>query len=292
MRRGDFARAWEVSDRVLVTRRGRRSDDLPRHQQWIWNGTSLAGKRVLIRCYHGLGDTIQFIRYIPLLQAIAGEVAVWAQPAVIPLLATVRSRPLLLPLHDGVPEYDYDADIELMELPHYFRTTLETIPADVPYIHAQARDRGRRRDSVTVCVFPKAGDWDGRRTLPDYLLPRLRVPGIQLQIFRRDVAERSAVTGFQVIGGADDLPATAAVMTSADLVISADSMPAHLAGALGVPTWTLLHADPDWRWMTHRTDSPWYPTMRLFRQEEPGNWAPVFDQVRTALMAMAERLAR
>jgi hypothetical protein len=153
-------------------------------------------------------------------------------------------------------------------------------------------DKARRRDSVTICVFPKAGEWDGRRTLPDDLLPRLTIPGVQLQIFQRDVADRSAVTGFQVIGGADDLPATAAVMTSADLVITADSMPAHLAGALGVPTWTLLHADPDWRWMAHRADSPWYPTMRLFRQPEPGNWAAVFDQVRTALMAMAESLGK
>src|SRR5918996_5114806 len=117
MRRGEFDLAWQVSDAVLRQRAGLSSYHLPRHLQHIWRGTSLENKRVLVRCYHGLGDTIQFIRYVPLLKAIATEVTVWAQPALIPLLLTVEGIDLLLPLHDGTPDCDYDVDVGLMELP-------------------------------------------------------------------------------------------------------------------------------------------------------------------------------
>src|ERR1051325_8105906 len=118
MRRGEFEEAWKFSDADLKSREGKPCWHLPRHFQYIWNGTSLKGKRVLVRCYHGLGDTIQFIRYMPLVKAIAAEVIVWAQQPLIPLLKTVQGIDRLLPLHDGTPEVEYDADVEIMELPH------------------------------------------------------------------------------------------------------------------------------------------------------------------------------
>src|SRR5215213_2091090 len=135
MRRGDFAAAWNISDALLRTRQDQ--THLPRWFQSVWDGTSVTGKTVLLRCYHGLGDTIQFIRYAPFLKQVVAEVIVWAQPSLIPLLRSVCSIDRLLPLHDGSPEVEYDVDLELNELPYLFRTTLASIPAGVPYIFVE-----------------------------------------------------------------------------------------------------------------------------------------------------------
>ena len=122
MRRGDFAAAWEVSDRIIAARApGEQCWHLPRHEQWVWDGRPLADRTVLVRCYHGLGDTIQFARFLPLLASVAGETVVWAQPALLGLLARLPSVGRLLPLHDGDPNVDYDVDVEIMELAHALR---------------------------------------------------------------------------------------------------------------------------------------------------------------------------
>src|SRR5918993_3284089 len=121
MLRGDFNAAWDVSDALVHTTRLQDHKTVPRHLQNIWDGTPVAGKRVFVRCYHGLGDTIQFIRYAALLKGVAAEVIVWAQPSLIPLLQTIKGVDRLLPLHDGVPDVEYDVDVELGELPHIFR---------------------------------------------------------------------------------------------------------------------------------------------------------------------------
>src|SRR5215213_10989943 len=130
-RRNDLAAAWAISDEVLQRHRtsGEEQWRRPRHLQHIWMGRPLAGQRVLVRCYHGLGDTIQFIRYAALLKRIAAQVIVWAQPTLIPLLRNVEGIDQLLPLHDGTPDAEYDVDVELGELPYVFRTMPETIPA-------------------------------------------------------------------------------------------------------------------------------------------------------------------
>src|SRR5437868_5715517 len=138
MRRGDFAAAWEISDRLLRTRRAQDQENLPRWFQSVWNGTAVDGKRVLVRCYHGLGDTIMFARLLPLLKRRAGEVVVWAQPALLELLRTIDGIDHLLSLHDGAPDVLYDVDVELMELPHVLRLHLDDIPSAVPYLHVRA----------------------------------------------------------------------------------------------------------------------------------------------------------
>lgn len=283
MRRGEFGLAWQVSDAVLRQRAGASCHHLPRHLQHIWDGTSLENKRVLVRCYHGLGDTIQFIRYMPLLKTIATEVTVWAQPTLIPLLFTVDGIDRLLPLHDGSPDRDYDVDVELMELPHVFRTTLETLPATVPYIHVDPALLPRDRPSVGLTW--RAGDWDPRRNIPFHLITKLaEVPGVTFYILQQDAACDERHERFKpILDPRGDAHATAQLVRALDLVISIDSMPAHLAGALGVHTWTLLQKDADWRWMIERDDNPWYPTMRLFRQEQPQAWEPVMARVTVEL---------
>jgi hypothetical protein len=278
MRSGDFVSAWALSDAVLRARAGSTACHLERHEQWLWDGSPVAGRRVLVRCYHGLGDTIQFIRYAPLLQAIGSTVIVWAQPELLPLLRTASGIDELLELHDGAPEADYDVDVEVMELPHVFRTTLATLPARIPYLHpplAAAAEHG----TMHVGLVWAAGGWDERRSIPHALLaPLHQVPGITWHILQRGPPLAHLDERFGIIDPDGSVLATATRIRSLDLVITIDSMPAHLAGALGVPVWTLLHADPDWRWMEGER-SPWYPSMRLFRQSVDGEWASVIAEV-------------
>lgn len=266
MRQGDFAAAWEVSDAALLRPR---DPSAPRHLQRVWNGDPLEGKRVLVRCYHGLGDTVQFARYLPRLKAIAAEVIVWVQPALIPLLGGVDR---LLPLHDGAPGVEYDAEVEIMELAHVFRT----VPGDVPYLHAPPLP-APPSEGLKVGLVWRAGDWDERRSIPLRFLTSL--PDVSLYALQRGAGLAEWREEFGPNVGSDLAEETAGVMQSLDLIISIDSFPAHLAGALGRPTWTLLHSDADWRWMNDREDSPWYPTMRLFRQKRPGDWDSVIAQL-------------
>lgn len=282
MRAGDFAAAWKISDAVLRERAGRSCHHLPRHEQWIWDGRPLAGKRVLVRCYHGLGDTVQFIRFLPALRAVARETIVWAQPALLPLLRTAAGIDRLLPLHDGTPDVAHDAEIELMELPHFFRPTLATLPAAVPYLHATPARLPRTPGRKAIGLVWQAGNWDARRSVPPALLGALAcVRGVEFFSLQRGASRPPRLPMRDASCSAPE--ATAAVMRALDLVITVDSFPAHLAGALGVPVWTLLHATPDWRWMHRRSDTPWYPTMRLFRPPRPGDWASVIEDVIAAL---------
>jgi hypothetical protein len=300
MRRGDFAAAWELSDAVLRARNGAPSWHLPRHEQSIWNGAPLAGKRVLVRCYHGLGDTVQFIRYAPLLAEMAAEVIVWVQPELQALVRTVRGVDRVLPLHDGTPDAEFDADVEIMELPHICRTHLGSIPAAVPYLHVDpgtlpaAPPNGASRPNLAVGLVWQGGNWDARRSIPASLAARLaKVPGVSIYVLQRGKALADWPRGAGTVAGSDDVTEAARLMRSLGLIISIDSLPAHLAGALGVPVWTLLPADADWRWLEDRADTPWYPTMRLFRQaaDRPGGWDPVIARVEAELTrAVAPRL--
>lgn len=287
MRRGDWTRAWQISDAALAARAGSRDWNAPRHLQAIWDGSPLAGRRVLVRCYHGLGDTIQFARFLPALRAIAGEVTSWVQPALIPLLRTMPGVGWLAPLHDGTPAIAHDVDIEIMELAHALRVTPETLPVDVPYLHPRLAPE--RTTGLAVGLVWAAGEFDLTRSVPLRLLEALaEVPGVRLHILQHGPALAERPPGFGLHAGREDMMGLASLMRGLDLVITVDSMPAHLAGALGVPVWLMLRHDADWRWMQDRDTSPWYPTMRLFRQPEPGAWAPVARRVLTCLRHRAE----
>jgi hypothetical protein len=282
---GAFEEAWKISESALRSRAGNPCWHLPRHLQNLWDGTPLAGKRVLVRCYHGLGDTIQFIRYAPLVKAIAAEVIVWAQPPLLPLLKTVPGIDQLLPLHGGRPEAAFDVDVEIMELPFIFRTTLATIPSTIPYLQVEPLPPSTGKNQLAVGLIWKAGDWDERRSIPFSLLaPLADIPGSKLYILQYEATAAGWRQGFGIYPVAFSLLGYARFIRTLNIVITVDTMPAHLAGALGVPVWNLLHAEADWRWMKNRTDSPWYPTMQLFRQARAGEWEAVIERVKNELL--------
>jgi hypothetical protein len=281
MRQADFATAWQISDAILNARTpGEHCWHLPRHEQWVWDGRPFTGQRVLVRCYHGLGDTLQFARFLAPLSQMAKTTTVWAQPALIPVLRRLKDaqRLIFIPLHAGNPDVDYDVDIEIMELAHALRVTEADLTRSVPYFDVPRAPRSSSTRAVGIAL--KTGGWDDRRTLPFELIDRLQehrcveLVNLQLDPPLPDIRDLST----------PDVECLAERLGALDLVITPDTMLAHLAGALNVPTWTLLPADADWRWLQpDRTDSPWYPRMRLFRQPRPGDWASVVNAVQAEL---------
>jgi len=291
MRRGDWEAAWQIGDRLLDLHHQHSWQWLPRHLQPVWDGRPLAGKRVLVCCYRGLGDTVQFIRFAPLLRQLATQVTVWTQPQLVPLLETVRGIDSILPLHDGVHSVESDVEIEVMELPHALRTTLHTLPAVVPYFHLKRKPTSRCSDRrLHVGLVWQAGGWDARRSVEPELMQTLTgLDGICWKILQRGPA---LAAWPQHIGECPPITGVleeAAQLCDLDLLISVDTMSAHLGGALGVRTWTMLPKPADWRWMEGREDTPWYPTMRLFRQPRSGDWALVIARVRTELQELRNR---
>src|SRR5215475_9247692 len=274
MRNGDLAAAWAISDAVLRERIESKEVcwNRPRHLQFVWRGEPLADKRVLVRCYHGLGDTIQFLRFLRPLRDIARHVTLWVQPALLDLAAAAAGVDRTLALHDGAPETEHDIDVEIMEIPHALRVT--SIPNRVPYLRAPHAPQLEPHQRVhRVGIVWEGGAWDPRRNVPLPLLRRLAgLPRVRLY----------SLQGGPVAALAGAVPATptdigtishaATRILELDLIISVDTMVAHLAGALGRPVWTLLHADCDWRWGRDSDQTAWYPTMRLFRQTRAGAW--------------------
>lgn len=286
---GDLARAWAISDAVLANRLRRHEQcwHWPRHEQFIWRGAPLSGRRVLVRCYHGLGDTIQFLRFLEPLRAVAAHVVLWVQPELIALARTARGWDEILPLHDGDVGVSYDVDVEIMELPHALRTT--ELAHRVPYLHARSRTKTATNTSerLSAGIVWSAGDWDRRRSLDTDALATLveRCPTVAFHNLQRGPARIDGTAlGFRD-AGTDDIATLASQLCEFDLIVSVDTMVAHLAGALGMPVYILLHADCDWRWMTERRDSPWYPTARLFRQHRPGDWNAAIASLAAAIQA-------
>jgi len=295
MRRADLKRAWNISDRNLREHciSGRAKHTGERHFQRIWRGEKLEKRRVLVRCYHGLGDTIQFVRFAKPLRDVAQEVLVWAQPELLELLRGVEGIDTLHPLHDGTPDLDYDVDIEIMELAHALRVTPEMVASRVPYLHVghslgPQTTRSGQRPPISVGLVWEAGNWDLRRCVPPGVLSKLNaVPGIQLFSLQQGPgrAMADAIPAEDI--AAPDLASLAATIMSLDLVLTIDTMVAHLAGALGAPVWTMLHADCDWRWPKAGSKTIWYPTMTLFHQPSAGDWEGLLDQVVTELNQVA-----
>ena len=270
--RGDrFEAAWALSTEALAERDPATRDDprCPYHQRWVWDGSDVSGRHVLVRCYHGLGDTIQFARFLPLLGTRAASVTVEMQPRLIALFEGMAGVDRLVPFDPAQPLRASECDLEITELDFALRAPPSAVPA--AYLHASRAVLPR--GTVGLCYG--AGDWDCERCVPPELFTSIceRVPCITL------VPEPTTLAVRNPRGCPFDMATTASLVAGADLIITVDTMIAHLAGAMGKPTWLLLKAEPDWRWSPHATGSPWYPSMRLYAQHQPGNWQSVLARV-------------
>ena len=290
---GELEQGWrEYEWRLrLADAAGQRPElDVPR-----WTGAPLKGKRVLLHTEQGLGDAIQFARHAPLVKARGGIVIVECQSVLARLLGTVPGVDQVMARGGPVPRVD--AQAPLMSLPAILGTTLETVPHDVPYVAAApghegrfdrslARAEGRRKIGIVWAGNP-AHKNDRHRSCPlRHFLALSELPDVALFSLQKEPPEHDPLCGPQVVDLTsllDDFADTAAAIERLDLVISVDTAVAHLAGALGRPVWLVLPFAPDWRWLLDREDSPWYPSMRLFRQQRPGDWEGVFQRLAKVL---------
>jgi hypothetical protein len=287
MRAGDFERAWSITDRDLARCAGYHEKHKgPRHLQRIWRGEELRNRDVLVRCYHGLGDTIQFARFLPALAERARRLVVWCQPELLPLIESVEGVDQALPLHDGTIEAAFDVDIEIMEIPHAIRAGRDLIECRKPYLTAPGPAPPRcitDRQALSVGLVWQGGDWDKRRAVPPVLLNRLKQDGVKLYALQRGAAPQDLAAAGAIDISTPDIATLCRRLGELDVILSVDTMMVHLAGALGYQPWVLLHADCDWRWPAAAGISRWYPGARLFHQRIEGGWAGVIDDVRDAL---------
>jgi tetratricopeptide (TPR) repeat protein len=265
-----------------------------------WNGEPLGDRRLLVHAEQGLGDTFQFVRYLPLAIERCRHVTFEAPAALLPLLTASGLKNLVSPVDPRPPA---DAQISLMSLARIFSPTLDTIPNVVPYLAADRALSEHWRGELSKFAGYRVGIfWQGRTSYREdrfrsvalsQFAPLAQVSGARLFSLQKGPGSEqiSAVQGrFHVVdlGSAADERSgpfmdTAAIMKNLDLIVTTDTAGAHLAGALGVPVWCALRSSPDWRWLADRDDSPWYPTMRLFRQTSAGDWPGVFRRMAAAL---------
>jgi len=265
-------------------------EDQPPRENWQGD-LPVDGKTLLVCCEQGLGDTLQFLRYVPLLIARGAKVILRIQETLRPLLSTMADVTLVSAVDDNLPPFDYYC--LLLSLPLAFRTTLTTIPASIPYVHAPAakvaswKERLARHPSRKIGVVCSGNTQhrnDYNRSCPLAAFKPLAAAGA-LFLLQKEIRPADSVTlatspeFVDLSSELNDFTDTAAIIANLDLVIAVDTSVVHLAGAMGKPVWVLLPFAPDWRWMLGRSDSPWYPTMRLFRQPAPDDWASVMSQV-------------
>jgi tetratricopeptide (TPR) repeat protein len=280
----------------------------PMPSHGIWDGAIAPGRTVLLRAEQGFGDTIQFARYIPLLVERGNRVVFECQPQLHRLIACLNG-PSVKVVVGGSSQADVDAEAWLLSLPHLLDTTLQSIPATVPYLRAETVliDQWRAELPTAGEVVKVGIAWQGNQTFNSdrdrsipltHFEPLARLPNVQLINLQKGFgaeqldafAARDRI--LNLAPRLDQGPGrafcdTAAVLGYLDLLITSDTAIAHLAGALGVPVWVALAYQPDWRWMLDRQDSPWYPTMRLFRQSRPGDWGEVFQRITDAVASVA-----
>jgi len=296
---GNFTRGWpEYEWRFKRNENSKRSFSRP-----LWDGSDLQGKIIAIYAEQGLGDTFEFIRYAQVLKEQGATVIVAVQSPLVKILGLCPFIDKVFPLGTQLPDHDFA--ISLMSLPHILKTTVDTVPNKLPYLYADLKLTEQWYRALSHDKNFKIGlCWQGN---PNYTTPFLRHTVAAKSVTASTFAPLADCAGvsfysLQKISGTDqlkDLPAhfvvndfgqrldeehgrfmdTAAIIQNLNLVLTVDTSIAHLAGGLGVPVWLLLPNPPDWRWMLDRTDTPWYPNMRLFRQPTPGDWDSVIKEV-------------
>ena len=291
---GDMAGGWDEYEWRWQTPqmlKGRR--DFARPQ---WRGEAAAGRQLLIHAEQGFGDTLQFCRYAPLAAARGLRVVIEVQPPLARLLRSLPNVDQVIAAGEQPPAFDLHCP--MLSLPRAMGTTLGTIPGGVPYLRADAAQVASWR--TRLAAMPRQGPrvglvWAGdpgihlpskaavnrRRSIaPDRLAPLFALPGLHfVSLQKGGPAAPGHFPLTDLMDEMTDFADTAALLATLDLVISVDTAVAHLAAALGKPVWLLDRFDPDWRWLTGRRDSPWYPTLRIYRQPQPGDWDSVIAEV-------------
>jgi hypothetical protein len=286
---GEFASAWKESD--AIRRRG--GPDPHR----LWTGESIEGRRVIVRCLHGYGDAVQFLRYAPLLRNLASEVTYEVPPPLYELAPYIDGVESVITWGRLAPvsPISWDTQIEVMELPYIFRTEVRDLPIAQHYLYPPQTRCGRidsklGRNHPRVGVVWAAGDWNPTRSIPFPVFSALlsepccefwSLQGGAAQSDWNQLSPSPHLRDSADLG--DGLLSLACVISQLDLVITVDTLAAHLAGAMGIPSWVLLQHAADWRWMAGGTTSPWYPSLRLFRQHLSGDWPDMIEEVRQEL---------
>lgn len=283
---GEFERGWREYQWRLV-------DTPDRYAPPRWEGEPLEGRTILLVCEQGLGDTLQFVRYAPLVAKRGGRVLLECQiPSLKPLLSRVPGVAAVFSRGEELPRFDCQA--RLLSLPHLFGTTLDNMPDCFPYLAAEPRRAELWRRKLAAGAPFKVGlVWRGgplprNRACPfPELAPLAAVPGVSFYSLQLGEAPQPGVLdAFDLAPQIRDFGDSAAILANLDLLISVDTAAAHLAGGMGVPTWLLLPYSCDWRWFREPEGSPWYPRLRIFRQRRPGDWAEVAWRVRDALAGL------
>ncbi|WP_378954438.1 tetratricopeptide repeat protein [Pelosinus sp. sgz500959] len=292
--KGEFDKGWAKYEESRPKRYGYRTLKIPR-----WQGEDLTGRSILLCWEYGFGDTIQFIRYVEKVEKLANKTSLWIQKPLERLLTAAHPN-LTIYAGESIGDNQYDYVCSLLSLPTIFNTCNESIPPTVPYRPESRKvsvkwhknlekiDKNKRyRVGVVWAGHPKHLN-NAKRSIPFdvfcTLFDHSQVSWVSLQV--GDRGEDLLGTPYPVIDFSKDLVdfmETAGLIETLDLVITVDSAVAHLAGTMGKKTWVLLPFDPDWRWQLNREDSPWYPTIRLFRQCKLGDWQEVMERVKDAL---------
>jgi Tfp pilus assembly protein PilF len=288
---GEFDRGWKLYEwRWQSSELGHTKRNIA-HPLWL-GGTEIAGKTILLHAEQGLGDTIQFCRYVPIVAKRGARVVLWVPNTLHELMSSLSPQVI------STAPPSFDVHCPLLSLPLAFGTRPETIPAATPYLHAPAKLISDWAERLKSARWPRIGlAWSGRpthpndhnRSIPLRALSPLFEMDASFVSLQKDIRSSDAdvLQGSTVLlhfgDELKDFADTAALVSNLDLVISVDTSVAHLAGALGKPVWVLLPNLPDWRWLLDRADSPWYPTARLFRQDDAGLWDEVIVRIHAAL---------
>jgi Flp pilus assembly protein TadD len=299
--RGDYGRGWNEYEHRWNLPEVKK----PHYRQPLWAGEELNGATILLQSEQGWGDTIQCLRYVPMVAARSGKIVLRVDRPLQRLAASVPTRVMISPSNVRLPEFDYWCP--LLSLSRIFGTRVENIPADVPYLRIRSGliERWRRRLAslpglrvgLTWAGNPQHVN-DFRRSIGlDRLTPLWNVPGvsfISLQVgsHAKDLGRVGAGGVLDLAAELTDFAETAGAIMNLDVVIAVDTSVVHLAGALAKPVWVMLPFSPDWRWLLDRGDSPWYPTLKLYRQRAPGDWDSVVARLTADLAALAAKLAK
>jgi hypothetical protein len=297
MLNGDFAAAWKESDEI----RRRGAPDPHR----MWDGEPLAGRRVIVRCLHGLGDSLQFLRYADSIRNIASDLTVEVPPAMVELASCINSVGRVVTWQNESDRFSiaWTSQVEVTELPYLFRTHIRELPIARRYLKLPREGRSRMARIMGNSRLPRvgvvwaAGDWNLSRSVPFLLFQNLlsepcceywNLQGGSAHDEWKRLESRPQCRDIAEIG--DGLMNLARTIHEMDLVITVDTLAAHMAGAMGIPAWVLLQHAADWRWMTRGNSSPWYPSLRLFRQRSPNNWKTLIDYVRQELQTWLQQM--